>query len=231
VLWATLANAQQPPTITLINGDIDADNEVTLFDYGILVATFGLSEQDPGFNPEADLDGDTEVTLFDFGILVNHFGEIGVDALTGVEQPMEEGLTAPLRLQLSDWGGHPSRVISVEFRAKAVGTESNPDAPVYVKTVGIVAPSAEVDVELTLPAGAYTVQAKASHWLRGEDVVLTSVPWIFAAPTEANKVTVYWDEVPGATGYRVRWGTSLVLLASRYRPQLRQRLYLYQQHL
>jgi hypothetical protein len=77
VLWATLANAQQPPTITLINGDIDGDNEVTLFDYGILVATFGLSEQDPGFNPEADLDGDTEVTLFDFGILVNHFGEIG----------------------------------------------------------------------------------------------------------------------------------------------------------
>jgi hypothetical protein len=208
VLWATLANAQQPPTITLINGDIDGDNEVTLFDYGILVATFGLSEQDPGFNPEADLDGDTEVTLFDFGILVNHFGEIGVDALTGVEQPMEEGLTAPLRLQLSDWGGHPSRVISVEFRAKAVGTESNPDAPVYVQTVGIVAPSAEVDVELTLPAGAYTVQAKASHWLRGEDVVLTSVPWIFAAPTGANKVTVYWDEVPGATGYRVRWGTA-----------------------
>jgi hypothetical protein len=208
VLWATLANAQQPPTITLINGDIDGDNEVTLFDYGILVATFGLSEQDPGFNPEADLDGDTEVTLFDFGILVNHFGEIGVDALTGVEQPMEEGLTAPLRLQLSDWGGHPSRVISVEFRAKAVGTESNPDAPVYVKTVSIVAPSAEVDVELTLPAGAYTVQAKASHWLRGEDVVLTSVPWIFAAPTGANKVTVYWDEVPGATGYRVRWGTA-----------------------
>jgi hypothetical protein len=104
VLWATLANAQQPPTITLINGDIDGDNEVTLFDYGILVATFGLSEQDPGFNPEADLDGDTEVTLFDFGILVNHFGEIGVDALTGVEQPMEEGLTAPLRLQLSDMG-------------------------------------------------------------------------------------------------------------------------------
>lgn len=181
---------------------------MTLFDHGVLVANFGLTEQDPGFNPEADLDGDGEVTLFDFGILVNHFGEIGVDALTGVEQPMEEGLTIPLRLQLGDWGGHPSRVINVEFRAKAVGTESNPDAPVYVKTVSIVAPSAEVDVELTLPAGAYTVQAKASHWLRGEGVVLTSAPWIFAAPTGADKVTVYWDPVPNATGYRVRWGTA-----------------------
>ncbi len=208
MLWATLANAQQPPTITLINGDIDGDNEVTLLDYGILVANFGLSEQDPGFNPEADLDGDTEVTLFDFGILVNHFGEIGLEALAGVEQPMEEGLSVPLRLQLGDWGGHPGRVISVEFRAKAVGTESNPDAPVYVQTVSIVAATAEVEVELTLPAGAYTVQAKASHWLRGEGVALTSVPWIFAAPTGANKVTVYWDPVPGATGYRVRWGTA-----------------------
>lgn len=40
---------------------------------------------------------------------------------------------------------------------KAVGTESNPDAPVYVKMVGFIAPSAEAEVELTLPAGAHTV--------------------------------------------------------------------------
>jgi hypothetical protein len=44
--------------------------------------------------------------------------------------------------------------------------------------------------------------------LRVEGKLLTEVPWIFAAPTGANKVTVYWDEVPGATGYRVRWGTT-----------------------
>gem|GEM_PF-3366966 len=43
--------------------------------------------------------------------------------------------------------------------------------------------------------------------MRAEGKLLTEVPWIFAAPTGANKVTVYWDEVPGATGYRVRWGT------------------------
>ncbi|GIV06470.1 MAG: hypothetical protein KatS3mg016_2045 [Fimbriimonadales bacterium] len=32
--------------------------------------------------------------------------------------------------------------------------------------------------------------------------------WIFAVPTGADKVTVYWDPVSGATGYRVRWGTA-----------------------
>jgi hypothetical protein len=102
---------------------------------------------------------------------------------------------------------HATRVLTLEFRAKRVGTESNPDAPVYVKVVETTAPTDAVEVELTLPAGAYTVQAKANHWLRGEVAVVSSVSWIFAAPTGANKVTMYWDEVAGATGYRVRWGT------------------------
>jgi hypothetical protein len=63
---------------------------------------------------------------------------------------------------------HATRVLTMEFRAKRVGTESNPDAPVYVKVVETTAPTDAVEVELTLPAGAYTVQAKANHWLRGE---------------------------------------------------------------
>jgi hypothetical protein len=53
----------------------------------------------------------------------------------------------------------------------------------------------------------YTVRAfpvSPGRWLRVEGKLLTEVPWFFAAPTGANKVTVYWDEVPGATGYRVR---------------------------
>lgn len=61
----------------LTNGDIDGDNEVTLFDFGALVAAFGSVPGDSGWNPDADLDGDEEVTLFDFGILVRNFGAIG----------------------------------------------------------------------------------------------------------------------------------------------------------
>lgn len=62
---------------TLRNGDIDGDNEVTLFDFGNLVAAFGSGPGDSNWNPDADLDGDLEVTLFDFGVLVRNFGEIG----------------------------------------------------------------------------------------------------------------------------------------------------------
>jgi hypothetical protein len=57
----------------------------------------------------------------------------------------------------------------------------------------------------------YTVRVfpvSPGRWLRVEGKLLTEVPWFFAAPTGANKVTVYWDGVPGATGYRVRWGTT-----------------------
>ncbi len=100
---------------------------------------------------------------------------------------------------------HPSRSVQVEFRAKAVGTESNPDAPVYVQTVGIVAPTAEVEVELTLPAGAYTVQAKASHWLRGEVMGLGTRPLLKVYPGN-QRVLLWWGE-RGNT-FRVYKGTS-----------------------
>ena len=65
--------------VSLTNGDIDGDNEVTLFDFGALVSAFGSMPGDGNWNPEADLDGDEEVTLFDFGILVSNFGAIGDD--------------------------------------------------------------------------------------------------------------------------------------------------------
>lgn len=63
--------------VALSNGDIDGDNEVTLFDFGSLVTAFGSGPGDSNWNPDADLDGDTEVTLFDFGILVRNFGMVG----------------------------------------------------------------------------------------------------------------------------------------------------------
>lgn len=63
--------------VELQNGDIDCDNEVTLFDFGALVAAFGSIPGDANWNHDADLDGDEEVTLFDFGILVRNFAKVG----------------------------------------------------------------------------------------------------------------------------------------------------------
>ncbi len=63
--------------VSLTNGDVDGDNEVTLVDFGQLVAAFGSVPGDDNWNANADLDGDEEVSLFDFGVLVRNFGLVG----------------------------------------------------------------------------------------------------------------------------------------------------------
>jgi len=63
--------------VSLLSGDADGDNEVSLFDFGRLVAAFGAFRGDSRYNPATDFDGDEEVSLFDFGILVRNFGLIG----------------------------------------------------------------------------------------------------------------------------------------------------------
>lgn len=56
---------------SLVNGDIDRDNEVAIGDYSVLSSSFGSS------NPQADLNGDGDVDIGDFGILSARFGSIG----------------------------------------------------------------------------------------------------------------------------------------------------------
>lgn len=63
--------------ITLLAGDIDGDNEVTLFDFGKLVAAFGSMAGEDRYDIDADLDGDGEITLSDFAWLVRNFGLAG----------------------------------------------------------------------------------------------------------------------------------------------------------
>ncbi len=67
---------------SLFNGDIDGDNAVTVFDYGILSDYFDLTSDDPswlevgsnGFAPvDADVDGDGVVSVFDYGVISQNF--------------------------------------------------------------------------------------------------------------------------------------------------------------
>jgi len=72
----------------LINGDIDDDNQVTVFDYGVLSDYFDKTSADSdwatvggnGFAPkDADVDGDDQVTVFDYGIISDSFDKTGDD--------------------------------------------------------------------------------------------------------------------------------------------------------
>ncbi len=70
------------------NGDIDNDNVVTVFDYGVLSDYFDKSSSDGdwltvggnGWRPvDADLDGDGVISVFDYGYISDNFDRSGDD--------------------------------------------------------------------------------------------------------------------------------------------------------
>src|SRR5205814_4353960 len=62
---------------TLLTGDVDNSNAVTLNDYAILRLSFGRCSADAGFDPRADLNGSGCVTLADYALLRSNFGMVG----------------------------------------------------------------------------------------------------------------------------------------------------------
>ncbi len=83
-----IASSVNVGTATLVSGDIDHDNSVTVFDYGVLSDYFDKTDVDTdwgtvganGFAPvEADIDFDGGVTVFDYGIISTNFDKSGND--------------------------------------------------------------------------------------------------------------------------------------------------------
>lgn len=64
---------QVTKVFTLINGDVDGDNEIGGGDLSILSGAFLTAAGDQGFVPGADLDGDGEVGSSDLSILSQNF--------------------------------------------------------------------------------------------------------------------------------------------------------------
>ncbi|MBS1705196.1 MAG: hypothetical protein JST40_04935 [Armatimonadetes bacterium] len=62
---------------SLLNGDVDGDNVVTIFDYLALSTAFDTSAGDALFDANADLDGDGTVSIFDYVILSGNFDKSG----------------------------------------------------------------------------------------------------------------------------------------------------------
>lgn len=62
---------------SLVNGDVNGDNVVSLGDLGQLRTAFASSSGDPNWNVNADLNGDGAVSLGDLAILRTHFSQQG----------------------------------------------------------------------------------------------------------------------------------------------------------
>lgn len=79
VLRAVLIPSSGTLNVWLPNGDADGDNEVSLLDFGKVLAAFGTTAGEPEYDRTSDFDGDGEVNLLDFGVLLRHFGQVGED--------------------------------------------------------------------------------------------------------------------------------------------------------
>ncbi|MCL6533067.1 MAG: fibronectin type III domain-containing protein [Armatimonadetes bacterium] len=191
-------------TLVLTNGDVNGDNVVD--DSDLLAVVFAQGQSCPSGCPE-DLNGDGVVDDTDLLIVSFNQGAQGAPTFAGDTTTQHNGaFSRTLGLQLGDWVGSARQV---KVQLKPVGRENDSNVPIYEWTFAVGGTLQAVQLT-DLPAGVYTVRAfveNDTRWLRTEGKILTEVPWIFAVPTGANKVTVYWDPVPGATGYRVRWGT------------------------
>lgn len=81
LLRAVAVDLDQSPIsglqVTLLNGDCDGDNEVSIGDFALLSGSFGLEAGNPGFDERADLNGDESVDIGDFALLSGNFGEVG----------------------------------------------------------------------------------------------------------------------------------------------------------
>jgi hypothetical protein len=58
---------------TLLEGDVNNDNFITLSDLSLLINTFNKNAADAGYDARADLNNDGFVTLADLSLLINNF--------------------------------------------------------------------------------------------------------------------------------------------------------------
>ena len=203
-LMVALLGSGSAQSLVLTNGDVNSDNQVD--DADLVPILFAMGQSCPSGCPE-DLNGDGVVNDADLVIVLFNLGAQGAPAFAGQVQSPQGAFSVSLTVRLGDWAGSAQQV---KVQLKPVGRESDATVPIFEYRVSVGGTDTTVQLA-NLPAGAYTVRAFAEasgRWLRTEGKLITEVPWIFAVPTGANKVTVYWDEVSGATGYRVRWGTA-----------------------
>lgn len=59
----------------LVQGDVNGDNIVNIFDLVSAAVAFGKSTGQPGFNPDADLNGDGTINILDLVIIGVNFQE------------------------------------------------------------------------------------------------------------------------------------------------------------
>ena len=70
-----LPSPTQIPTPVFIQGDLDRDGDVDIFDYNILIENFGSTNCGNIADIEPSGGGDCDVDIFDYSIMIENFGK------------------------------------------------------------------------------------------------------------------------------------------------------------
>lgn len=68
---------------TLLEGDANDDNCVSIVDLNLFRTAFGSAFGDPGYNPNTDFNGDGGVNISDFSLMRGNFGVCGATVSPG----------------------------------------------------------------------------------------------------------------------------------------------------
>ncbi|MBL8039801.1 MAG: hypothetical protein JNM04_00495, partial [Chthonomonas sp.] len=73
------ASASVSASVSVVNGDVDGNNQINTDDYLAFSDAFDTVVGDPNYSADADLNGDGQVTTDDYLIFSEHFDTIGED--------------------------------------------------------------------------------------------------------------------------------------------------------
>jgi hypothetical protein len=68
---------------TLLEGDMNQDGSINIFDFALLASAYGTGNGEPGYDGRADLNGDERVDIFDFALLASNYGATGPLEVSG----------------------------------------------------------------------------------------------------------------------------------------------------
>lgn len=96
----TLANRKNGVTIvgntqvfdfgTLLEGDADGNNRVSILDFSILATAYGKSAGDSGFDARADFNNNGRVEILDFSLLATNYLMQGDITVTGISPAAQD---------------------------------------------------------------------------------------------------------------------------------------------
>jgi DNA-binding beta-propeller fold protein YncE len=126
---------------TLLEGDTDGDNQISLHDFSLLTATYGTQSGQAGYNPNADLDNSGQVNFHDFSLLATNFGLIGAQP-SGGSSATRSAVAAP--------SGNVGLQLMPTLLTGAVGSTADVTIQVTAGSQAVDAVAAYVDFDPTV---------------------------------------------------------------------------------